>query len=130
LLLLGDSRCGAPCEAALSALAGLYRRIEQTQALQSMQVVMVAPASPGEPPERLAQYLAGFDPRFIGAQGEPRTLQALADDLGVGTAGLASAASAGSIWLIGPDGSLRGEFLPPFDVRLLTAAFMKTRARP
>jgi protein SCO1/2 len=123
LLLLERSRCGAPCEAALAALAGLFSRIHATQAVQTMQVVLVLPD--GESPERLAPYLAHFDPRFIGALGSRRTLQGIADDLGVASPD----AGAGSIWVIGPDGILRAELLPPYDVRLLTAEVMKTRSR-
>jgi protein SCO1/2 len=137
LLLLGDSRCGEPCEAALSALAGLYRRIGRTQAIQTMQVVLVSPDPHGDSPERLAQYLARFDPRFIGAVGSRHALQGLADDLGATLPGLACASSSGpaspggsgSIWVIGPDAILRAELLPPFDVLPLTAELMRTRAR-
>jgi protein SCO1/2 len=133
LVLLEDSQCGAPCEAALTALAGLFRRIHATQALKRMQVVLVAPGSPGEPPERLEPYLARFDPRFIGVHGSRSALLELADDLGAAPPDPTSQAAAldrsGSIWVIGPDGILRAEFLPPFDVLLLTAEFMKTRAR-
>jgi protein SCO1/2 len=35
----------------------------------------------------------------------------------------------GSIWLIGPDGVIRTELLPPFDVPLLTAAYLKLRLK-
>jgi len=35
---------------------------------------------------------------------------------------------AGSLVLIGPDGVVRVEFLPPFDPLLLTAEYLKTRA--
>jgi len=131
LLLLGDSRCGEPCEAALSALAGMYRRIGQTQAIKTMQVVLISPDPQGDPPERLGQYLARFDPRFIGALGSRPSLRGLADDLGVARPGPAndSRSGTGSIWVIGPDGILRSELLPPFDVLPLTAEFMRTRAR-
>jgi protein SCO1/2 len=138
LLLLEDGDCGAPCEAALTALAGLFRRISQTQAIKTVQVVLVLPESHGGPPERLGPYLARFDPRFVGAEGSRTTLQGLADDLGGVVAprsadkalsGNTSRSGAGSIWVIGPDGILRAELLPPFDVLQLTAEFMKTRAR-
>lgn len=122
-LLLLDDGCSAPCEAALAALSGLFGRIHATQAIQTVQVVLVLPT--GAAPERLGPYLARFDPRFIGARGPQPALQGLADDLGVTPPGR----NAGSIWLIGPDGILRAELLPPFDVRLLTAEFMKTRSR-
>lgn len=136
-LLLLEEACGAPCEAALTALAGVYRRIGQTQAIRTLQVVLVLPAPDGAPPERLGKNLARFDPRFIGALGSRPSLQGLADDLGTALPGSASEApssgisrsGAGSIWLVGPDGILRGELLPPFDVRLLTAELMRTRAR-
>jgi protein SCO1/2 len=130
LLLLGDSRCGAPCDAALSALAGLTRRIQATQASKTVQVVMVA-LGEEDLPERLGAYLARFDPRFIGASGSRSMLQGLADDLGVALADSPDAPrnGAGSIWVIGPDGIVRSELLPPFDVPLLTAEFLKTRAR-
>jgi len=137
LLLLEDDRCGAPCDSALSALAGLFQRIHATQAIRTTQVVLILPDPHGNPSERLGQYLARFDPRFIAALGSRPTLQRLADDLGVAPPGFANEASskrvsrngAGSIWVIGPDGILRTELLPPFDVLLLTAEFMKTRAR-
>jgi protein SCO1/2 len=133
LLLLEDGRCGAPCEAALSALAGLYRRIHATAAIRTMQVVLVVSDPHGGPGAQPGQDLARFDPRFIGAQGARPTLQGLAHDLGVSAnaaaSGNVSHGEAGSIWVIGPDGILRAELLPPFDVQLLTAEVMKTRAR-
>lgn len=136
LLLLEDG-CGAPCEAALSALAGLYRRINETQAIKTVQVVLVLPDAHGGPPERMGPYLARFDPRFIGAVGSDATLQRLADDLGLARPGPANVASsssishsgAGSIWVVGPDGIQRTELLPPFEVLQLTAEFMRVRAR-
>jgi protein SCO1 len=131
LLLLEDA-CGAPCEAALSALAGVYRRIHATQAIRTLQVVLVSPA-PGSPPDPVGQSLARFDPRFIAAVGSRPALQGLADDLGLMVPAYSNAAvsprGAGSIWVIGPDGILRAELLPPYDVLLLTAEFMKIRSR-
>jgi protein SCO1/2 len=133
LLLLQDGRCGEPCTSALSALAGLYRRIHATEAIKTLQVVLVQADSRGDPPAQPGPDLAHFDPRFIGACGSRATLQGLADDLGVApgeeASGRASRSGAGSIWLIGPDGILRGELLPPFDAWLLTAEVMKIRSR-
>jgi protein SCO1/2 len=123
LLMLDPGRCGPPCEAALAALSGFFSRIATTQAIGTMQAVLVLPH--GKSPARMGQYLARFDPRFIGAQGSRRTVQGIADDLGVAF----PYAGAGSIWLIGPDGIVRAELLPPFDVRLLTAEVMRTRSR-
>jgi protein SCO1/2 len=123
LLLLENNGCDAPCEAALATLAGVFSRIHATQAVQTMQVVLLLPD--GKMPELLGQYLARFDSRFIGAQGSRRTLQRIADDFGVAF----PRSGAGSIWMIGPDGVVRAELLPPFEVRLLTAEVMKARSR-
>lgn len=136
LLLLGDRGCGTPCDAALTAVAGLIQRIRETRAVESVQVVMVSPAPGDEPARWLGPYLARFDPRFIGVHGPSSALQGLAADLGAtlpDTQGEApppgGSPAAGSIWVVGPDAILRGELLPPFDVRLLTAEFLKIRAR-
>jgi protein SCO1 len=131
-LLLGDTRCGEPCVAALSALDGLYRRIGRTQAIKTTQVVFVSWDSDGDTPARLARYLEPYDPRFIGVTGASPTLDKLADDLGVPLSPTESADARGhlgSIWLIGPDGVIRVRFLPPYDVPLLTAEYLKTRLR-
>jgi protein SCO1/2 len=135
LLLLGDKRCGAPCASALAALSGLCRRIAGTRALETTQVVFVS-LDPSDTPAELAGYLAPYDPRFVGATGPSETLAGIAEDLGLPrapTSGEDNSAGRlpydGSIWLIAPDGVIRLQFLPPFDVPTLTAAYLKTRSR-
>jgi protein SCO1/2 len=131
-MLLGDGNCGEACAAALSALAGLYRRIGGTQAIETTQVVFVSLDPVGDAPARLARYVELHDPRFIGAAGPRPTLEKLADDLGVSLSPIEPAGAGGypgSIWLVGPDGVIRVRFLPPYDVPLLTAEYLKTRLR-
>lgn len=133
-LLLGDSRCGDPCTAALSALSGLYRRIAGTRALETTQVVFVS-LDPRDTATDLARYLAPFDPRFIGASGAAEVLAGLADELGVSSPSRPTSPASGtpsgdgSLWLIAPDGVIRARLLPPFEVVLLTAEYLKTRVR-
>jgi protein SCO1/2 len=125
-LLLGDTRCGAPCADALAALAGLYQRIAKTRAVTTTQVVFVSLASQDDTPARLRTYLKPFDPRFLAATGPEPVLARLADDLGVAPG---VARYTGSLWLIGPDGVIRGRMQPPYDVPLLTSEYLRTRAR-
>lgn len=127
LLLLENEPCEAPCEAALRALAGLFQRIQSTQAVRAMQVVLVSPQR-DEPPGKLGQYVESHDPRFLSARGPRATWQGLADDLGV-AGGSRYRGTSGLIWLIGPDGIVRVQFLPPYNVPLLTAEVLKIRAR-
>ena len=55
-------------------------------------------------------------------------LDRLADDM-LGGSNTAGANRTGSLVLVGPDGTVRAQFLPPFDVELLTAEYLKTRVR-
>jgi protein SCO1/2 len=77
--------------------------------------------------DKLGAYLAAFDSRFIGASGSRENLARLVEDLSPPGAPPGAEGRAGSMWLIGPDGIVRGEFLPPYDVLQLTARFLKTR---
>lgn len=136
-VLLGDTRCGQRCAAPLAALAGMYQRIADTEALKTTQVLFVSFDAARDSPVVLRNYLARFDARFVGATGSPSTLQGLADDLGASLPDLTHVRlpdAAGdhhetSLVLVGPDGAIRAEFLPPFTVELLTAAYLKTRLR-
>lgn len=124
-LMLGDTHCARPCTDALSALAGMYRRIDATQKLATTQVVFVSLDPRRDTPDALRRYLATYDKRFIGVTGSEAALATLAEDLGVKP----GSAYSGTLVLIGPDGTVRTSFLPPFDVPQLTAEYLKTRVR-
>jgi len=125
-VVLGDTQCAEPCAAPLAALAGMRRRIAGTEALKTTQVVFVSLDPQRDTGQRLRGYVARFDGSFVGATGAKATLASLADDLGLrGEA----PAQHGALVLVGPDGAVRAQYLPPFDVRLLTADYLKTRAR-
>jgi protein SCO1/2 len=126
-LLLGDTRCTDPCLAALSALAGMRQRIARTEVAKITQVLFVSLDSQRDSPESLRRYLVPFDPQFIGASGSRENLARLSEDLTPPEAQPGKQPSAGSLWLVGPDRYVRGEFLPPYDALQLTARFLKTR---
>jgi protein SCO1 len=135
-VLFGDTRCAQPCTAALSALVALHQRIARADAIRTTKVLFVSLDPERDTPEILRRYLGSFDERFIGATGSWETLKRLADDLGVSLYDPFQPASrvdntsyAGSLVLIGPDGVVRAELLPPFDALLLTAEYMRTRSR-
>ena len=133
-VLFGDTRCQATCAEALTALDGLYQRIARARVIETTQVVFVSLDPQRDGPDRLREYLAPFDERFFGGTAPPPTLARLIDDWSV-TADNSSRprphdtrpAYSGSLLLVGPDGSLRAEYLPPFDVPQLTADYLKTR---
>ena len=124
-VVLGDTQCAEPCAAPLAALAGMRRRIAGTEALKATQVVFVSLDPQRDTPQRLREYVAPFDSSFVGATGPNAILASLSDDLGLH--GEAPALQ-GALVLLGPDGVVRAQYLPPFDVPLLTADYLKTRA--
>lgn len=126
-VLFGGAGCAQSCAAALAALTGMYQRIATTEVVKITQVLLVSLDSPQGAPHGLRQYLTGFDRRFIGASGNPETLERLLRDLSPPGPDAHAARRAGALLLIGPDRYVRGEFLPPYDAALLTARFLKIR---
>jgi protein SCO1 len=107
------------------------QRIVQTKAIKTTQVLFVSLDPQRDTPEILRRYLIAFDDRFIGVSGSLQTLKGLTEDLGASgpASGVDKTSYAGSLVLIGPDRVVRAELLPPFDPLLLTAEYLKTRAR-
>ncbi len=136
LLAIADSRCGDPCAGTVAPLAGLLRRIAGAKVIETTQVVLVS-LRPEDTAADLARLFPFQEPRLIGVTGPPESLAQLADDLQIRDPRTSDSQAvtpggqghAGSIWLIGPDGVIRAELLPPFDVPLLTAAYLKLRLK-
>jgi len=141
-IVFGDTHCGAPCNDALAALEGLLQRIAPTAAVKTVQVIFVSLDPTRDTPALLRDYVLAFDNRFIGATGPTDTLRSLLDDTGAADSLPAQPPNEskrqqddrgpsyhGSLVLIGPDGVVRAEYLPPFDVKRLTAEFLITRLR-
>ena len=130
-VLFGDtSGCAQRCGAALTALAALYKRIERADVMKTTQVVFVSLDPQRDTPARLREYLALFDPRFVGATGAPAVLHRLADEMGVKalpTRTTDPPDDRGSLLLVGPDATIRAEYPPPFDVPRLTSAYLRAR---
>jgi protein SCO1/2 len=126
-VLFGDTRCAAPCDAALAAMKGVSERIMRTDAILSMQVLFVSLDPARDTPELLRKYLAPYDRHFIGATGAPLELKHFAEELGH-PAPTGDRRYLGTLVLIGPNGLARAEYLPPFNVPRLTADYLKMRA--
>jgi len=131
-VLLSDTRCGTPCASALTALAGMRQRIAGTTKVQTTQVLFVSVAQ--ESADELRRYLAPFDEHFVGASGTPRAIARLMDELSIADVVPVSSNAApetpdysGTLSLVNPDGIVWGTFLPPFDVKMLTARYLKAR---
>jgi protein SCO1 len=132
-VLFGDGACAAPCSDALRALDGLFGRIVGAKVGQTTQALFVLMEARPDWADRMRTRLAPFDQRFVAGVGERATVQNLVEDWRVGNAapspGEVPGSYSGSLLLVGPDGAVRAEYLPPFDVPLLTADYLKSRLR-
>ena len=124
-VVFGSTRCGEPCTSVLAALAGMRERISGTEAVKGTQVLFVSLDPEHDSAQALRRYLEPFGAGFAGVSAAREPLARFVEDLSAPGA----ERRAGSLLFIGPNRELRGEFLPPYDVPRLTAAFLRMRAR-
>jgi protein SCO1/2 len=131
LLTFGFTNCAAVCPTTLATLA--QARGSLGKAAASVQVVYVTVDPERDSAARMREYLAAFDPGFIGATGAPDTLAAARQKYGVtavreGKGKDYAFAHTSSIFMIDPAGRLRA--VMPFghspadfvhDIKLLSA---------
>jgi len=131
LLAFGYTNCAAVCPTTLATLA--QARSGLGRAADSVQVVYVTVDPQRDSVARLRQFLAVFDPSFVGATGTPAALAAVRQKYGVtatkqGSGRDYAMAHTSSIFLIDRAGKLRA--LMPFghdaadfvhDIKLLLA---------
>lgn len=115
LLTFGFTNCAAVCPTTLSTLAQARSRLGKAAA--SVQVIYVTVDPERDNATRMHDYLAAFDPSFVGATGTPAALAAVRQKYGVtavkrGTGRDYVMAHTSSIFLIDPAGRLRA--LMPF----------------
>lgn len=110
LLEFGFTYCAAVCPTTLATLARAHRQLGK--AVDSVQVIFVTVDPDRDSAATMRDYLAAFDPSFIGATGEPAALAAVRQKYGVtavkqGTGRDYAFAHTSSIFLIDRQGRLR-----------------------
>lgn len=83
LLFFGFTNCPDICPLTLQVLATTIAELEASSPRLAPQVVFVSVDPERDTPERIRQYLANFDPEFIGISGPDEALQPLVEALGV-----------------------------------------------
>jgi protein SCO1/2 len=81
LLFFGYTTCPDVCPMTLVELARTRQRLGQQA--EQVQVILVTVDPARDTPERLARYLAAFDPSFLGMTGTPAAIAAVATQFGV-----------------------------------------------
>jgi protein SCO1/2 len=126
----GYTYCPDVCPTTLAELARAKKLLDQ--AGLSAQYVFVSVDPQRDTPKRLAQYVAFFDPGFVGASGGGEALTALTRQIGVaysfpeGTKGATYAVDHSSIVaLFDPDARLHAVFTPPQEAEGIADGFRK-----
>jgi protein SCO1 len=126
-VLFGDTQCAAPCANGLSTLSALRARIAGAQVVHSTQLLFISLDPVHDDAPRLKAFLAPYDRELVAATGSAQMLAVVADEFGVRTRD--TAGYSGALVLVGPEGHVRAVYLPPYDVRLLTADYLLKRAK-
>lgn len=118
LLFFGYTHCPDVCPTTMIAVRQVLERLGKDA--QRVQFVFVSVDPERDTPERLRQYVKGFDPRFIGLTGTAEQVAQVAKAYGVqyykediGSASGYGVAHTAFVFAIDPKGRLRLTF-PPF----------------
>lgn len=119
LIFPGFTYCPDICPTTLAQLKQLHARTGR-----QAQIVLLSVDPARDTPERLASYLAFFDPGFIGVTAAEPELGRLAQALGIAYIQVPGAGDytldhSAALVLINPQGRIAGYFMPPFQLDVL-----------
>jgi protein SCO1/2 len=133
----GYTYCPDVCPTTLAELARARKLLEQAGADAGTQYVFVSIDPHRDTPQRLALYVAFFDPTFLGATGSDEALSGLTRQIGIayafpeGKKGDRYAVDHSSIVaLFDPDARLHAVFTPPQEAQGIAEGFRKIRGKP
>lgn len=112
LMSFGFTSCAAVCPTTLATLARARAKLGPSG--QGVQVVFVTVDPERDGPAQLKDYLASFDPMFVGGSGKPEQLAAMRKNYGIVATKVSMSSGSyavdhtSSIFLIDRHGKLRG----------------------
>ncbi len=133
IVFFGFSHCVDICPTTMAVLAETYQALKPEEKAD-IQVVLVTVDPERDTPERLVEYLARFEPGFLGLSGEHAALMGFASQLHAAYEPEFEAEEnyqvthSGNLILINPKGELHGYFRPPFAHGGLRVAWRSIRA--
>lgn len=119
-LFFGFTHCPDVCPSTLATLTAARRQLTDLPAAEQPAVVLVSVDPKRDTPARLAEYVAFFDPDFVGVTGDPAVLETLTTQLGVAVfvgepdpSGNYTIDHTATLFLIDPQGRLAAIFGMP-----------------
>ncbi|HJY38524.1 MAG TPA: SCO family protein [Steroidobacteraceae bacterium] len=133
-VFFGFTSCPDVCPVTMSALAQTRKLLADLPEPSRPRVVMISVDPERDTPERLAAYVKGFDPAFVGATGTKPAIDELAQRMGVLVATRPldgdnyTVDHSTSVFLVGPDGALRALFSAPHEPDKIAADYRRIAA--
>ena len=134
LMFFGFTNCPDVCPITLNILASVAHRLREEAPDAVPDVVFVSVDPFRDTPERIAAYVAGFDPSFIGVTGPEEALEPLIGALGVGVekhehhGEQYNVVHSGAIYMIGPRAEWIAVSTGPHVPVTVASDFLKIRA--
>jgi protein SCO1/2 len=135
-VFFGYTRCPDICPTALALMKELGKTLAAVAPAPTFQVVFVSVDPRRDTPQLLGEYMAAFDPSFVGISGTDAALSPLTKSLGVyyqrndaaDTRNYTVDHSA-AIYLIDPRGRLAAVFSPPQEASKMAVNFRRIAGR-
>lgn len=131
LLYFGYTHCPDACPTTLAGLAQLMKVMSHTSRLPKPPVYFISVDPKRDDPKLLKNYVAYFDPAFVGATGSEDALHALTGPLGVDYAygkpdakGDYAVDHSSFVMLVDRQGRQVAMFTPPLDAKQTAADYM------
>lgn len=125
LVFAGFTDCPDVCPATMTQLDSLDARLREAGA--GVKVVFLSVDYERDTPERLAEYLAYFNSRFVGATGSRAEIDRFGESLGLayvkipGAGGRYTVDHSSALVLVDPSARVAGYFRPPLDIDSIAA---------
>ncbi|HHJ16043.1 MAG TPA: SCO family protein [Gammaproteobacteria bacterium] len=135
-MVFGYTHCPDVCPTVLAALNEVSHLLQQRDDIEQPRVVFVSLDPGRDSVARLADFIPGFNPGFLGAGGSEQQIEALTRQLGILSQQQKAAAGDGgylidhtsAIFLIDPRGLLRALNSPPHDPLVIASDYRRITA--
>lgn len=133
LMFFGYLRCPDVCPTSLAAMREMRRLLDEQNRGGGERYYFVSVDPTHDAPQDMIDYLAGFDPDFVGLHGPQPEIRRLADSMAVrfepfvDDSGYASIDHTSSVMMIDPSGRMVGALPPPLVPREMARRYLGLR---
>lgn len=131
LMFFGFTHCPGICPTTLATLVDVRKRLHELAASEQPQIVLVSVDPERDTPERLAGYVAQFDPSVVGVTGPSAAIDEFAASLGIARRKIPTGGEdymvdhSAVVLLLDPQARQAAVFSPPYKADQLAADYLR-----